>query len=486
MESFIQFYQYTIFFYATLLVLISLFLAFFGYLNTYKNKLKYTKEEENILLEHREIAPPISIVAGAYNEEVVVVDATRAFLDLEYPNFEVVIVNDGSKDDTLHLLIEAFDLIEVPHYIIEKVISQPIKRIFKSTNPLYRKLTVVDKKNGGTKADAMNAGLNVARYDYFVNTDVDCILAKDTLTKVILPVLDSKTPVIAVGGTMRMVNGCEIDRVQITRVRPPRSFFPIFQETEYLRSYLITKMGWAYFNAIPNVSGGFGLFDKNIVIAAGGYDPESHAEDMDMTLRIIAHMRDHKLPYKIVNTPHSCCWTEGPPNLKVLYRQRSRWGRGLLQIFFVHHRFLFNKKYGRMGLVTLPYILIFELFAPLIEILGFLFLLYLSITSQINAHTFWLMFAYVYLVGLCISILTIALDFSVKKQYQTISEYVQLIISSALEAFLYHPFIILFTLAGYIQLLTRKEFKWGKMTRKGFSQSENPVNSKKKSDLPLS
>lgn len=486
METFVQFYQYIIFSYASILVMISLFLAFFGYLNTFKNKLKYTEVEENFLLAHPEIAPPISIVAGAFNEEVVVVDATRAFLDLEYPNFEVVIVNDGSKDNTLKLLIEAFDLIEVPHYIIEKVISQPIKKVYKSTNSLYAKLTVVDKKNGGTKADAMNAGLNIAKYDYFVNTDVDCILAKDTLTKVVLPVLDSKIPVIAVGGTMRMVNGCEIDRVQITRVRPPRSFFPIFQETEYLRSYLITKMGWAYFNAIPNVSGGFGLFDKNIVIAAGGYDPESHAEDMDMTLRIIAHMRDHNLPYKVVNTPHSCCWTEGPPNLKVLYRQRSRWGRGLLQIFFVHHRFLFNKKYGRMGLVTLPYILIFELFAPLIEVIGLFLLLYLFFTSQINVKTFWLMFTYVYLIGLCISILTISLDFSVKKQYRTMSEYVQLIISSSLEAFLYHPFIIFFTLSGYIQLLTRKEFKWGKMTRKGFSQSDTPTTAKTKNELPLS
>ncbi|WP_430612153.1 glycosyltransferase family 2 protein [Flavobacterium sp. JP2137] len=481
MEILIQFYQYFVFFYATVLVLIALILGFFGYLNTAKNKTKYTLKEEQILLEHHEIAPPISVIAGAFNEEVVVVDATRAFLDLDYPNYEVVIVNDGSKDATLSLLIDAFDLVEVPHYIIEKVLCKPIKRVFKSTNPLYHTLTVVDKINGGTKADAMNAGLNIAKYDYFINTDVDCILAKDTLTKVILPVLDSKIPVIAVGATMRMVNGCEIDHVNMTRVRPPRSFFPIFQETEYLRSYLITKMGWAYFNALPNVSGGFGLFDKNVVIAAGGYDPESHAEDMDMTLRIIAHMRNNQLPYRVVNTPHSCCWTEGPPNLKILYRQRSRWGRGLLQIFFVHHRYLFNRKYGRMGLITLPFILFFELLAPIIEIIGLFFLLYLFLTAQVNMKTFWLMFSYVYLIGLCISIFTISLDFSVKKQYRTLSEYLQLIAFSSLEAFVYHPFIMVFTLVGYVQLLTQKEFKWGKMTRKGFTQSETAANLKKAS-----
>lgn len=472
MDNFIQFYQYLIFFYATSLIFVALTLGLFGYLNSIRNKVLYTKKEEYILLEHKEIAPPISIIAGAFNEEVVVVDATKAFLDLDYPNYEVVIVNDGSKDATLDLLIKAFELIEVPYHVVEKVQSKPIKRVYKSTNSLFDKLTVVDKINGGTKADAMNAGLNIAKYDYFINTDVDCILAKDTLTKVILPVLDSKIPVIAVGGTMRMVNGCDMEHANITRVRPPRSFIPTFQETEYLRSYLITKMGWSFFNAMPNVSGGFGLFDRNVVIAAGGYDPESHAEDMDMTLRIVAYMRDNNLEYRIVNTPHTCCWTEGPPTLKVLYRQRSRWGRGLLQIFFVHRKFLFNRKYGRMGLVTMPYALFFELLAPIIEALGLLFLIYLFATSQVNFKTFWLMFTYVYLIGLCISILTIALDISIKKHYKTMAEYVQLILFSSFEAFIYHPFIVFFTISGYIQYLTQKEFKWGKMTRKGFTQTQ--------------
>jgi len=467
-------YGYVIFFYATAITLIYLTLAVLGYLNILRNRIRYTKREENILKLYPETAPGISIVAPAFNEEIIIIDSVNALLSLDYPTFEIIIVNDGSQDKTLDLLLKNFDLIEVPFAYVEKVICKQVNRVFKSSNPEFDKLIIVDKVNGGTKADAMNAGVNVASYDYFINTDVDCILSPDTLTKVILPVLDSDIPVIAVGATMRMANGCDFDKGRITRVRPPKNFITTFQETEYLRSYLVAKMGWSMINAIPNVSGGFGLFEKKTVIACGGFDTNSHAEDMDMTLRMIAYKRENNKPYRIIQTPHSCCWTEGPPNLKVLARQRTRWGRGLMQIFFIHRKFLFNKKYGRMGLLIMPYAFFFELLAPIIETLGFLFLLYQLYTQQINFNTFWLMLAYVYLIGISISILTIVFDISIKKQYRTLGEYAKLVIFSAFEAFLYHPFVVIFSLRGYWQFFTRKNFKWGKMTRKGFNtQVEN-------------
>lgn len=468
-------YGYAIFFYATSITFIYLSLAVLGYLNIWRHKTRYTNREERILVEYPESAPGISIVAPAFNEEVIVIDSVKSLLSLNYPNFEIIIVNDGSTDKTLDLLISNFEMVEVPYAYINKVDCKPMKRIFKSFNPLYDKVIVVDKVNGGTKADAMNAGVNVAKYDYFINTDVDCILAPDTLTKVILPVLDSDIPVIAVGATMRMANGCELSEGRITRVRPPRQFIPTFQETEYLRSYLVAKMGWSAINAIPNVSGGFGLFERHTVIECGGFDTNSHAEDMDMTLRMIAHKRDNGQPYRIVQTPFSCCWTEGPPNLKVLARQRTRWGRGLLQIFFVHRRFLFNRRYGRMGMLIMPYALFFELLAPIIETTGFFFLIYQVYTQQINFATFWLMLLYVYLIGVSISTLTIVFDISIKKQYRSLTDYLKLILFSSFEAFLYHPFVVFFSLKGYWQFLTRKNFKWGTMTRQGFqtkSESE--------------
>lgn len=468
----VYFFTYLIYFYASALVLCYLLLMVMSYFNTLRYKYRYTAKEEEYLKNYPDKAPGISIVAPAYNEEVIIVDSVHSLLNLDYPNFEVIIVNDGSKDETLPLLIEAFDLEEVPYHYSYKVYCKPMKRILRSKKPEYDKLLVVDKENGGTKADAMNAGVNVARFDYFINTDVDCILAADTLSKIILPVLDSDKPVIGVGATMRMVNGCTIDKGRITRVKPPNRLIPLFQETEYLRSYLVTKMGWSILNMIPNISGGFGLFDTNIIISAGGFDSASHAEDMDMTTRMVAYMRENRKPYRIVQCPYSLCWTEGPPNVKVLNRQRSRWGRGMLQFLIDHRRLLFNRNYGRLGLLVMPYILFFEFLAPIIEFTGLLFLIFLLITSQINYDTFWLMLLYAYLIGLSVSVVTISFDLVLGKLYKRFWEYLKLVLFSALEAILYHPLVVIFTLRGYIQYLTRRDFKWGQMTRQGFSPSK--------------
>ena len=470
MDSIIYVYQYGVYFYAMSITILYVILAFLGYIAIRRKTFKYTSKEEDLFTLHPETAPGISIVAPAFNEEVIIIDNVNSLLDLDYPNYEVVIVNDGSKDNTLPLLIENYDLEEIEFQYSYKVRCQPVERIFKSTNTLFQKLTVVDKVNGGTKADAMNAGVNIIKFDYFINTDVDCLLARDTLKKIILPVLDSQIPVIAVGATMRMSNGLDVEHGIIKRVRPPRSIIPTFQETEYLRSYLVAKMGWSTLNAIPNISGGFGLFNTTVVINAGGFDPLSHAEDMDMTIRMRAYMYDRNEPHKMEQIPDSCCWTQGPPNLKVLKRQRSRWGRGLMQIFIVHRKFLFNRKYGKIGFMMLPYALVFEFIAPIIEFIGFFFLLFLLFTQQINFATFWLMLLFVYLIGITISMITVTFDISVKKQYKTFREYLRLIFFSSFEAFLYHPFVVVFSLIGYWQFLTQKNFTWGAMTRQGFTK----------------
>lgn len=469
----IYFFTYLIYFYATALALFYLGLMIMSYYNTLRYRYRYTEREESYLKDFPEEAPGISIVAPAFNEEVIIYDSVNSLLNLDYPTFEVIIVNDGSKDKTLDILIEEFELEEMPYYYAYKVYCRPVRRIFRSKNPAFSKLKVVDKENGGTKADAMNAGVNIAQYDYFINTDVDCILAEDTLSKIILPVLDSDKHVIAVGATMRMVNGCTIDKGRITRVKPPNRLIPLFQETEYLRSYLVAKMGWSMVNAIPNVSGGFGLFDRNVVVAAGGFDSASHAEDMDMTVRMVAYMRENKKAYRIVQCPYSLCWTEGPPNIKVLNRQRTRWGRGMLQFIIDHRKFFLNKDYGRLGFLVMPYIVFFEFLAPIIEFTGFLFLLFLLFTNQINFDTFWMMIAYAYLIGLSVSIVTVSYDLVLGKLYKNFWEYLKLVLFSAFEAILYHPLVVIFTLRGYVQYLTRKNFKWGQMTRQGFSPSKN-------------
>ena len=469
-DDIIYFFQYHVFFYATLIVTGCILLAIMSYISIRRYKWKFTKKEDKMLKESP-FVPGISVIAPAYNEEKTIIANVTSMLTLDYPLFEVVIVNDGSIDKTLDLLIEEFDLVETPFAYIEKIKTKPFRRILKSENPKYKKLTIVDKENGGTKADATNAGINASIFPYFLCTDVDCILSRDALTKMIQPVLNSSEQVIAVGATMRMANSCEVNEDGIiTRVRPPRRLIPCFQEIEYLRSYLVSKMGWSLINAVPNVSGGLGLFDKSVVIEAGGYDPISHAEDMDMLLRMVAYMRDYKKKYKIIYIPVTTCWTEGPPSLSVLNKQRTRWARGLFQMFVIHRKFLLNPKYGRVGMVTLPYVFLFEFLAPIIEGLGIIALVFLLLTNQVNFETAYVLLGYIYLIGVTISTCAVLFDLSVAKLYKRFSEYFRLVFMSFFEIILYHPFIVFFSLKGYVDYLSKQKLEWGVMKRQGFDQ----------------
>lgn len=472
MQTILYFYQYLVFFYGIAFILIITFLTLSSFIKGWSYKWRYTKKEDEILKESP-YAPGISIIAPAFNEETTIITNVRSLLTIDYPTFEVVIVNDGSTDKTLELLINEFDLVETPFAYIEKVQCQPFKGLFKSTNPDYKKLTVVSKVNGGTKADASNAGINVSAYDYFVCTDVDCILSRDSLLKMIQPVLNSSVQVIAVGATMRMANSCEVDDEGIiTRVRPPRGIIPRFQELEYLRSYLISKMGWSLVGLMPNVSGGIGLFDKSVVIEAGGYDSLSHAEDMDMLIRMITYMKNHNKPYKISHVPVTTCWTEGPPNLFVLNKQRTRWGRGLLQFFIVHRKLLFNRHYGKVGLVMLPYLLIFELLAPLIEFSGIAITIYFLFTNKVNFETAYLLLSFIFVFFVLISAITVVYDLVINKLYNRYREYAKLFSCALIEIFIYHPFIIFFNVKGYIDFLFKQRFEWGAMKRQGVQVSQ--------------
>ena len=471
-DIFVKVYEYFIFFYATALILSYMVLAVFSFISINRYKSYNTDIDDEELL-NSELAPGISVIAPAYNEEKTIIINVKSLLTLNYPLFEVIIVNDGSKDDTLDLLIKEFDLVEAPFAYVEKIKSKPYKRTFKSQNPKYDILTVIDKENGGTKADAFNAGLNASVFPYYLNTDVDCILARNTLSKMIKPVLNSKTRVIAVGATLRMSNNCDIEEGVITRVRPPKALIPRFQELEYIRSYLLGKMGWELINAVPNVSGGLGMFDKEIAIKAGGYGADSHAEDMDMMTRMAVHMMNNKIPYKIGYIPLSCCWTEGPPNIQILGRQRTRWASGLFQMFSDHRKILFNPKYKNLGLITFPYVFIFEFLAPIIEAFGILFTIFLILFGQVNWTFAPLILFYSYAFAVMISSIVIIWDQMTFKYYNTTREVLKLFVIALIEPFLYHPMIMFFSLKGYFSFITSRELAWGTMTRQGFEKDKD-------------
>ena len=407
----------------------------------------------------------------------------------------MIIINDGSTDDTLERLIEVFEMVQVDYAYREQLNSQPVKRIFKSTNHAYDKLMVVDKVNGKSKADASNAGINVSSFDYFLCTDVDCILDKDTLIMLIKPFMDEETTtvkevgeactecgyihieedykrVIAAGATLRMVNSCDVEGGLMLRVRPPRRYLPRFQEMEYIRAFVLGKMGWDLINAVPNVSGGLGMFDKEIAVKAGGYDPKSFGEDMDLITRMCAFMKDNDKKYAVRYVPQTLCWTEGPTTLKVFGRQRSRWGRGLAQIMSIHRKIIFNPRYGRMGMLVFPYNFFFELLAPIIEFTGILFYIYLIVTGQINWPYAIILIVFVYTYSVMITTLAILWDQITFKYYKTWSEVIGLTLMAFLEPFIYHPLIMFFALKGYFNFVTGRKHVWGNMQRQGFGQQQ--------------
>lgn len=465
-QIFFDTYGYFIFAYSMVLMSSYVLLIWLAYVSFKRRSLSmHDMPYVRRVFRESEYLPGVSIVAPAYNEEKTIFTNVTSLLQQDYPKFEVVIVNDGSTDKTLQIMIDKFNLEEVPYDYVELVQAKPFKRLFRSrTHP---NLVVVDKENGGTKADAVNGGLNVAKYRYFVNTDVDCILDKDAIYNCIRPVLE-KPDVIAVSGVMSMSNGCEVnEQGEIVKKAAPWSPLPLFQAGEYMRSFLVGKMGWSAINAMNNVSGGYGLFDRAVVIAAGGYGSTSFAEDMDMLTRMIAYCCDTGRKYRVVQIPDTCCWTEGPASLRVLMRQRVRWGRGLVQTFMQHHRMVFNPRYGRMGLLTLPYTMIFELFAPVIEFIGFIIMIYLLYTGGINFATAVVMLALVFLFGLFLAAMVILYDYQAGSSYNDRTSYLRQFFASIFEPFIFHPLIVCFSLKGYWNYFTRKKASWGKMSRKG-------------------
>lgn len=482
-------FEYLIFFYmmSILISYVVLLMLSMRYLRRYKKAKVYRYEQ--LIFDSSPFTPGVSIVAPAYNEEVTIINNVNSMLSLDYPKFEVVIVNDGSKDKTLQLLIDVFEMEEVPYAYIEAVPAKPFKRLFKSKNPKYYQLTVVDKQNGGTKADASNAGVNVARYPYFVCTDVDCILDRDSLYNTMKEVTISNIEVIAVSATMRMSNGCDVEKGRIKAVKAPNSLIPLFQELEYLRSYIIGKMGWSELNAMPNVSGGFGFFKRDVVINAGGYNPTSFAEDMECIFSIVQYMVSQEKPYKITQIPDTCCWTEGPSSVSILHRQRRRWGRGFLQVFSINRHIMLNPQMKRLGVITSPYMMLFEAMAPLIEVLGFIYLFIIIVfLDRINWENAAILMIMVFFFSQTMTLFCVYLDRYVKVLYKSRWEYLKLVLISPLEIVLYHPLILLFTIDGQLSFFSKKQFKWGEMTRKGFASKNDAkpggVETKPKEDSP--
>ena len=437
-----------------------------------KEYLRRNSYIDHKLLLTSPFSPGISVVAPAFNEVQTIVSNVHSLLSLDYPNFEVIIVNDGSTDDTLQQLIHEYDLVVVAFAYNEQIVTQPVKQIYKSENPVYSRLMVVDKFNGGSKADASNAGINAATYPIFVCTDVDCILQRDTLLKMVKPFVEEKVKVIATGAVIRIVNSCEVEGGVLIKVNVPNQFLPLFQELEYIRAFLMGRMAWSKINALMLVSGGLGMFDKKTAIDAGGYDHKSFGEDMELITRMRGYMENQDVPYSVRYIPESLCWTEVPAKLKTFARQRTRWTKGLAQNLWIHKKMIFNPRFGKLGLLALPYWLIFEWLAPLVEFAGILYYIYLVLFRAINWEYAIIMLVFVYTFSVAITITSVLWDEITRKQYSSKSQVMKLCTAAFLEPFVYHPLVLFFALRGNFFFFSKRKLEWGDMIRQGFKRSE--------------
>jgi cellulose synthase/poly-beta-1,6-N-acetylglucosamine synthase-like glycosyltransferase len=450
----------------------------FAYLVMLLIALKTSAAHQRKLESHRikwiaetPLAPPITLIVPAHNEEGSIRIAVRNLLDLDYPELEVIVVNDGSEDRTLEELREEFRLRSVRAVYVAEVKSAPVRGLYRSG--VDSRLLVVDKEPGGSKADAVNAGLNSATSPYVCVVDADSVLERDALLRIMLPILADPKRVVAVGGIIRVLNGSEIAKGNLRRVRLPRKSIEVIQVIEYLRAFLIGREAWAQGNMLMVISGAFGVFRTDLVRAVGGYRANSIGEDFDLVARLHRYLREKNADYQIQFVPDPMCWTEVPSDLKSLGRQRARWQKGLLDVLWMSRAMLFRPRYGRIGFFALPYLWVFEFAAPAIEILGIVTIVLASLLGALSRGFFLQFLLFGYAFATVISIGSVLQEEITYKRYNDWQDVVRLVSYCFLEHFPYRQMHMFWRLKGVWQYL-RGDTTWGPLKRKGLQSASVP------------
>jgi len=416
--------------------------------------------------------PPISLLVPAYNEATTICSSVRSLLQLNYPEFEVIVINDGSTDDMLDVLRREFSLAPFPEAYRVRLPTQPVQTIYQSAR--YTNLRVIDKANGG-KADALNAGINCARFPLYCAMDADSVLNRDSLQHLVQPFLDDPRT-IACGGTVRIANGCEVEDGFLTRAGLPSNLLALFQTVEYLRAFLFGRLGWSPMNAMLIISGAFGLFRKDSVVAAGGYRTDTVGEDMELVVRLHRFMRNERRDYRITFVPDPICWTESPEDLKTLRKQRMRWQRGLAESLRMNIGLLFHRRGGAVGWLGFPFMALFEWWGPCIEVIGFVFVI-VGYSLGIVSHQALIVFLLLALaVGILLSISAILLEEMSFHIYPKASQLLVLMTIAVLENFGYRQINSIWRFIAMLRWLTGGRGDWGTMKRTGNWQ--RPASSK--------
>ncbi len=410
--------------------------------------------------------PPISILAPAFNEAATIVDSVRAFLQLEYPQHQVIVVNDGSTDETLQRLFDEFDLEPVDLIVRRQLETQPVREIYQSRKDA--RLYVVDKENGG-KADALNVGINVARYPLICCADADTIVTRKALLRMVEPYLYDPQGVVAVGGTVRLANGCKFNHGVLQQVDVPDSWLARFQIIEYLRGFLFGRMGLNRMGGNLIISGAFGLFSREAVVEVGGYETDSVGEDMELVVKLQRHVKREDPPRQVIHISDPIAYTEAPESLELLSNQRDRWHRGMADAMWRHKAMLLNPKFGPVGTLVFPAYLMFELFGPVIEMFGYFWFVAGLVFGFVDVKFAVLFLVVAFWLGALMSIQALLIDSWGFNLFKGVVPRLKLLAAAVFENLGYRQLTLWFRIRGLLKYLVGEK-SWGKMTRKGFER----------------
>jgi cellulose synthase/poly-beta-1,6-N-acetylglucosamine synthase-like glycosyltransferase len=416
------------------------------------------------------IAPRISVLAPAHDEAATIAESVRALLTLSYPALELVLVNDGSTDATLETLQREFDLVAVHPIFRRQVDSRPVRGLYRSR--LKPELVVVDKENGG-KADALNAGLNVATGALVCAVDADTLIEPDALLRMVRPFLESDD-VVAAGGTVRVANGSSVRSGRVVHARAPRRLLAGVQAVEYLRAFLFGRLGWNRLGGNLIISGAFGLFRREAMLDAGGYVHDTVGEDMELVAHIRRRGIERGTPSRVAFVPDPVAWTEAPESLRVLGRQRDRWQRGLAEVLWRHRSLAFNRRYGALGLVVFPYFIGVELLGPVVEALGLVSLAVAVPLGALAPAFAVLFFAVAYGYGLVMNLFALVLEDLGARRYDGVRDRLLLLVWATVESLGYRQLTVYWRIRGLVRRM-RGSRDWGVMTRTGFARDPAPT-----------
>ena len=430
----------------------------------------YSRFDSLAVSEH---VPPVSILVPAYNEQLTIIESVRSLLQLDYPHYEVIVVNDGSKDATLQVLIDEFKLKKGDYrFYSQKLETSEILGVYH--NREFPNLFVLDKKNGG-KADALNAAINFSHYPLICTIDADSLLERDALTRMARVYLENPEETVGIGGNIRIGNGCLIENGMVKKVNLPQKLLPMLQTIEYLKAFLGGRIGWSSVNSLLIISGAFGMFQKQAVIDVGGYREGFPGEDMNIVIKLHKYMLEQKRPYRIAFCPDAVCWTQAPDTFRILGSQRKRWGRGNLKNMWDFRRLWFNPKYKQIGLFSIPYNVLFETLNPYFKITGFAALCGYALMDMTKLHivlTFILVNVLISLIFNCGALLLEEIAF---RRYRKVSDFLKMMAYSLLLSFGYDQLNAYWRFLGHIDFFRNKK-TWGVMERKSWKDESGKLS----------